>query len=151
VAEVFEANGWFIKSMTLDGEDITDKVFDFQADATMVVTYTDQPSKVSGTVKDARGGVSATALVLAFPADRQRWSGYGSNSRLVRNIAASRSGAYAFAHLPAGEYYLIAIDSAEADGWMDPKNLEMLAPQATKLTVREAGPSTVDLTLKAIR
>ena len=43
-------------SVTLGGKDITDRAFDLQADATsLVVTYTDRPSKVSGTVTDERG------------------------------------------------------------------------------------------------
>ncbi len=53
-----------------------------QADATsLVVTYTDRPSKVSGTVTDARGAASPTAVVLVFPVDPRRWSGYGASPR----------------------------------------------------------------------
>ena len=68
--------GWFVHSVTLGGKDITDRVFDLQADATsLVVTFTDRPSKLSGTVTDDRGAASPTAVVLVFPADPQRWSG----------------------------------------------------------------------------
>ena len=75
-------------SVTLDGKDITDRVFDLQADTTsLVVTYTDRPSKVSGTVTDARGAASPTAVVLAFPVDPQRWSGYGT---IAAHVARAR-------------------------------------------------------------
>ena len=48
-----ETGGWFVESVTLGGKDITDRAFDLQADTTsLVVTYTNRPSKVSGTVKD---------------------------------------------------------------------------------------------------
>ena len=69
-----EAGGWFVQSITVDGKDITDRAFDLQSDTTsFVVTYTDRPSRVSGTVRDARGGVSANAAALAFPVDPRRW------------------------------------------------------------------------------
>ena len=52
----YEVFGWFVQSVTADGKDITDRVFDLQADMTsLVVTLTDRPLKVSGTVTDERG------------------------------------------------------------------------------------------------
>ena len=73
-----------MQSITLDGKDITDRAFDLQADATsLVVTYTDRPSKVTGTVTDARGAASATAVVLAFPVDPPAVVG-------LRRVAAQR-------------------------------------------------------------
>jgi hypothetical protein len=147
-----ELSGWVVQSVTLDGKDITDTVLDIQADTTsLVVVYTDRRSTVSGNVKDARGDVSANAVVLAFPTDPERWSGYGTNPRTVKIAPASRVGAYTFQNLPAGDYYLIAIDGAEADDWTDPSNLEVLARQATRLTVAVQEPKVLDLTLKAIR
>ena len=64
-----------MKSVTVDDKDVADKVFDLQTDAKVVVVFTDQHSKVSGSVKDARGAARANAAVLAFPVDPQRWSG----------------------------------------------------------------------------
>jgi carboxypeptidase family protein len=147
-----ELSGWVVQSVTLDDKNITDTVLDLQADTTsLVVVYTDRHSTVSGTVKDAQGDVSANAVVLAFPTDPERWSGYGTNPRAVKSAPASRAGAYTFQNLPAGEYFLIAIDGADADGWTDPKNLEVLTRQATRLTVAAREPRTLDLTLKVIR
>ena len=151
IARPIEASGWFMKSVSVDGKDVTDKVFDLQADAKVVVVYTDQKSTVTGTVKDARGNASATAVVLAFPVDPLRWSGFGSNPRTIKSTPASSAGAYTFANLPAGEYYVVAVDATDADGWMDPRTLEGLARQATKLTVIENESKTIDLTLRAIR
>jgi hypothetical protein len=154
IARPLEANGWFVQSITVDGKDITDRAFDLQSDTTtLVVAYTDRPSKVSGTVKDARGAVSPNDVALAFPVDPDRWSGYGTNPRTLKSALATRAGVYTFDNLPAGDYYVIAIDGAEADGWKDPKTLEALARQATTLTVGagNATPTTLDLTLKAIR
>jgi hypothetical protein len=153
IVRPYELGGWFVQSVTLGGKDITDRAFDLQADATsFVVTFTDRPSKVSGTVTDARGDASPTAIVLAFPIDQRRWSGYGASPRNLESALTTRAGVYTFDHLPPGDYYVIAIDPAEADGWKDPSRLEALASEATKLTVVADDPSKrLDLRLKAIR
>jgi hypothetical protein len=145
--------GWFVHSVTLAGKDITERAFDVQADTTsLVVTFTDRPSKVSGTVTDERGAASPGAVVLVFPSDPQRWSGYGASPRTLISASTTRSGAYTTDHLPPGDYYAIAIGDDDLDGWRDPATLEKLANQATRLTVA-AGDSakTLDLRVKAIR
>jgi hypothetical protein len=37
--------------------------------------------------------------------------------------------------MPAGEYYLIAIDATKIDSWVDPKFLAAAAPLATRITL----------------
>lgn len=153
IVRPYELAGWVVQSVTLGDKDITDRTFDLQADTTsLVVTFTDRPSKVSGTVRDARGAASPTAVVLAFPVDPERWSGYGVSPRTLKSALTTQSGVYTFEHLPPGDYYLIAVDAAGAEGWKDPKVLEALATWATKLTVATGDtPKTVDLNVQAIR
>jgi hypothetical protein len=153
VVRPYEIYGWVVQSVAAGGKDITDRVFDLQADMTsLVVTFTDRLSRVSGSVKDVRGELSPTAVVLAFPVDPKLWTGYGASPRNLKSALTTRTGVYTFEHLPPGDYYLAAIDSADMDGWQDPKTLEQLAPRATKLTVTTDVPEkTVDLTMKAIR
>ena len=153
IARPSEREGWFPRSVTLGGKDITDRVFDLQADATsLVVTYTDRPSKVSGTVTDEQGSTSATAVVLVFPVDSRRWSAYGGSPRTLRSALTTRRGVYTIDHLPPGDYYAIAVAAADIDGWKDPARLETLAAQATRLTVAADDPAkTLDLRVKAIR
>jgi protocatechuate 3,4-dioxygenase beta subunit len=151
IVSATERAPWVVRSITAGGKDVTDRAFDLDADTTIVVTYTDQPSKITGTVSDARGRV-AGALVLAFPTDPQRWVGYGRSGRTVRSVITTSTGGYTFDHLPPGDYNLIAVDDpALDDDWRDPKRLEALARQATKLTVVESQPATLDLTVKGIR
>ncbi len=153
IVRPYESSNWFVHSVTLGGKDITDRAFDLQADATsLVVTYTDRPSKVSGTVTDEQGSISATAVVLVFPVDPRKWSGYGASPRTLKSALAARSGVYTINHLPPGDYYAIAVAAADIDGWKDPAMLEALATQATRLTVA-AGDTlkTLDLRVKTIR
>ena len=84
--------------------------------------------------------------MLAFPVDPKLWSGYGASPRNLKSALTSRTGVYTFDHLPPGDYYVIAIDPAEADGWQDPARLEALASEATRLTVAAGEtPKTLDL------
>jgi carboxypeptidase family protein len=148
-----EIGGRFVVSVTLDGKDITDRAFDLQADATtFVVTFTDRPTKVSGTVRDARGAASPTAVALAFPVDPQQWLNYGASPRNLKSASMTQTGVYTFDHLPPGDYYLVAIELAESGGWKDPKALAALAGKATRLTIAAGdGPKAIDLSLKTIR
>ena len=153
IARPYETGGWFVRSVTLRGKDITDRVFDLQEDATsIVVTYTDRPSKVTGTVTDDRGSLNTTAVVLVFPVDPQRWSGYGASPRTLKSALTNRRGVYTIDHLPPGEYYAIAVAADDIDVWKNPAVLETLASQATRLRVAaDEAPKTVDLRVKAIR
>jgi hypothetical protein len=153
IARPYELGKWVVQSVTLDGKDITDRVFDLQADATsIVVTYSDRASKVTGTVSDSNGAPTATAAVLAFPVDPQRWSGYGANPRTLKSALTTRTGTYAFDHLPPGDYFVVAVDAAELDGWRDPARLEALSNGATRVAIRaDQAVQTVDLRIRTIQ
>jgi hypothetical protein len=69
----------------------------------------------------------------------------------LKRTQVSRTGAYTLEGLPAGDYYLVAIDDADSEGWTDANTLESLARVATRLTVIDVERKTVDLAVKAIR
>jgi hypothetical protein len=154
IARPYELGGkWIVQSVTLDGKDITDRVFDLSSEATsIVVTYSDRPSKVTGTVTNSDGAPSASAVVLAFPVDPQHWSGFGTNPRTLRSALAARTGTYTFEHLPPGEYFVAAVDPSELDDWQDPAKLEAFASRATRVTIRsEEAIKTVDLRMRTVQ
>ena len=153
IARAVESSGWFVESITLDGKDVTERPFDLQTDATtFVVTYTNRASKVTGVVKDARGNVAADAMVVVFPTDQQRWKDYGRSPRFLRSAPMSMKGTFTFDHLPPGDYYVIAIEAVNGEGWRDPKVLQTLANRAERLTVTAGSAAqTLDLTVRAVR
>jgi len=148
-----ENRGWFVQSVMVDGKDYTDRLFDLHEDSTsIVITFTDQPNRITGTVKDARGAASGTAVVLAFPVDRQRWTGYGTSPRELVSAITSPAGAYTIPNLPPGDYYVIAVRADDADDWQDPKVLDVLSNRATKIKVNSGDQTpTLDLTVSAVR
>lgn len=153
VVRPYELFGWFVQSITVDGTDITDRVLDLHSDLTsIVVTMTDQPTKLSGIVRDVRGVASPTAIVVVFPVDREQWSGYGESPRNLKSALTTSAGLYTFDSLPPGDYQVIAIEPADADDWQDPARLEAFVNDATRLTITAGETSkTLDLRLKAPR
>jgi hypothetical protein len=61
-------------------------------------------------VKDKTGNRVASASVIAFPAERAQWSGYGFTPPRTRSTLVDQDSWYRFTNLPAGDYYFIAVD-----------------------------------------
>lgn len=152
IARPVELGDWYVRSVTVDGKDATDKVFDLHSDVTVAVTLTNRPTRVSGTVRDSRGGGTVPMAVLAFPTDPEAWLDYGASPRNLKKTPTTRSGIYAFDHLPAGDYYVVAIDESDSVGWQDPSRLASFVSQATRVTIApNESAKTVDLSMRAGR
>jgi hypothetical protein len=146
VVQPVDTQGWFVESITLNGKDITDRPFDLQSDATsFVVTYTNRPSRLSGIVRNSRGMPSPDPMVVVFPVDESRWTGYGSNPRTVRSTYPTDAGAYAFEHLPPGEYFVVALEAEPLHLWQAPERLKTLSARATRILMVAAASKSVDL------
>ena len=88
----------------------------------VVITVTSQTARAEGRVRDGRGDAAGYAAVICFPADPARWRRYGPRPDRIRS-APVRQGSYEI-RVPAGDYYLVAVDEALADRWRDPAFLE---------------------------
>jgi hypothetical protein len=64
----------------------------------------------------------------------------GVHSRLVHRQRPS-----------SGEYLIVAIDDALAEGWQDSRVLAQLRTLATRIVLREAETRTLELRLSALR
>ena len=139
--------GWIVKSITVNGRDASIEPFTLDADiADVVITCVDTPSAVSGTVRSPTSG-PLTATVLLFPADTRGWIASGMPARRLRNMRASRTGAFSTASLLAGDYLIVAIDDADMGDPQDPAFITKIAGVATRITVAEADKKTVDLSI----
>jgi hypothetical protein len=131
-------SGWTMKSATHQGRDLSDTPFDLTSDLDdVVITFTDRPATIGGTVQGSQGQPGRRAVVLLFPADPAGWVDYGGNSRRVQSATASATGAYSMPAPPMGEYFLIAVPDAESDGWRNPAVLGDLAARADRVQVRD--------------
>jgi hypothetical protein len=144
--------GWTFKGARYQGRDVTDTPIELSASDVpgVVLTFTDKPSTLSGTVTGA-GQADATAIVLAFPMDADAWSSSGAHPRRMRVARTDKIGAYTFASLPAGDYYVAAVKDDTLGDWMDPGVLRALARIARQVHLLDGEQKRQDLEAGAIR
>ena len=141
--------GWTLKSVTMAGRDITDRVVTVAGTdvSDVVVTLTDQPASLTGSVRDAKGNVDSSVSVFAFPTDRASWSDAralarsnvgGARPWVFNTVRVSKAGAFTIANLIPGEYFVVAASEHVADEWPDERLLARLASIGTTIRV-EAG------------
>jgi hypothetical protein len=137
--------GWQIKSVRLNGLDVTDTGIDFTAGndvSGLEVELTNHLSEVSGLVANARGEAVKDYSVIFFSQDRDQWAG---NTRYRALGRPDQDGRFKIRTLPPGRYYAIAVDYLEPSEIGDPETLERLATRATMFTLSEGETKVVDL------
>ena len=143
--------GWALKAVWLDEQEITDSVYDFRAGdqpRTLRLVITNRTGSVAGTVTGERGRPVGDARVVVFADDERRW---GLWSRFVRSAAVSAEGRFKLEGLLPGDYLVCAVESLEDDAWTDPSVLRGLRPMAVPLAVAERASQTLTLTLRALQ
>ena len=136
---------WWLKSIALNGRDVTDEPLDFDhGDLHLVVTMTNRASSVRGTVAWNRAPGRRRPAVVVFVDDDTRWT---RPSRLVGASEVDEAGRYDVRGLPAGERYLaVAVEGAARAVLARPEMLAALRALATPLRIDEAGTHEVALT-----
>jgi protocatechuate 3,4-dioxygenase beta subunit len=146
------AQGWSIKQVLFNGQDITDTPLEFapgQTIAGVQIVLTDKSTSLSGAVTDSRGRPVVDAAVIVFPADEKRWT---YQSRFVRAARPDQDGRYEIRGLPAHDDYLIAAVQGLEDGQAgDPEFLARIKPEASKLALNEGETKAADVKLPAGR
>ena len=138
--------GWFLKSVRLDGRDVTDTVLDFEAyqgkQVEVVVTQT--AAEIGGRVVDASGRAVTNYVAVAFAADPRQWAPL---TRMIASARPDQDGRFTIRGLPPGAYLVAAVDYLPTGQERDPKTLERLRAGATAVTLKDAQAATVDLRL----
>jgi len=138
------ARGWTMKSVYLDGRDVTDQPIEVKSENVngLNVIFSDKISSLSGTVRDARGNPIGDVAVIVFPADDRLWF---PQSRQIVTSRTDASGAYKVSTIPPGEYLTIAVDDVEQGEWFDPAFLDQIRGRATRVKIEEGDQRTQDL------
>jgi uncharacterized protein (DUF2141 family) len=140
---------WYLKQVTHDGVDVTDKGFDFKPGDTVEgfeMVLTSKTQTVSGAVTGADGNAAKEYTVVVFADDPQKWT-EGAADRWVHSARADQQGQFKIADLPAGSYMAIAIEYVPQGEWRDPVWLERAAKSATRFTLDEGASRTLALKL----
>ncbi len=145
--------GWTLKSAVVNGRDISDRPLVVESGDIngLVITFTDHATDLLGTVRDTSGAPDRDAAVLVFPVDRDHWTDNGRTPRSERLARTTSTGTYSVSGLPAGEYFVIAVDDAVTADWTDPAFLEAAANLATRVTVTDSASKTTDLHTSQLR
>jgi uncharacterized protein (DUF2141 family) len=134
--------GWALKSVTIDGRDITDtpiEVKSGQPIANLTLTFTDRLTEIDGAVADEQGIPVTEFTVLAFSTDASTWR---AQSRQIMTARPDQTGMFKIRGLPAGEYYLATVDPAEQGEWFEPAYLDQHRAGATRVTLSDGDVKT---------
>ena len=141
--------GWGLKSITLNGADITDEPYDFKPGSNvngLIVTLTDRLTEVTGMVRDARGQPLTDYVVVAFPEDSKLW---GAQSRYVQTSRPNQNGTFSVRGLPAGRYLAAVVPALENGLQSDPSILEQLRAGAHSFSIAEGQLVNLNLEMPA--
>ena len=139
--------GWYLKSVLHENNDITDAGMDFkegQQVAGIDIVLTQRVTELSGTVQDSRAKPITDFVVVAFSSDSTRW---GYMTRFVRTARPNQDGRFSLKGLPPDEYCVIALDYLEQGEEGDPEQLEKWKASATKVTLADGEPRALTLKL----
>jgi hypothetical protein len=137
---------WGVKAAVLNGRDVRLEPFDVafgENISDIVVTLTDHPAEIRGTLQDTSGAPSSDYFIIVFPVDP------GLRVTQPARVQATRpaqDGSYR-ARVPPGEYLLVALIDVEQNEWRDPAFLQRIAANALRFTLGDGEQKVQDLRL----
>jgi len=139
--------GWFLKSVTLNGADITDVPFEIRGSTPVTgleVIATDQQTTLSGSVKDSRGQPVKDYVVAILPEGLKEGM---STMRFIRTVRPDQNGQYKTMALPPGEYVAFAVETMEQGINYDPAYQQAMKPRGKSFRLTEGQALNLDLQL----
>jgi len=144
----FGPAGWMLKSVFLDGVDVTDNGVEFtpgRAVEGLQVVMTQKLTNLSGLVTDDRNQPVIDATVIMFSANKDDWK---FASRFQRTSRPDTVGRYKFENMPPREdYLLIAVQNLESGQASDPEFLARAREEAKPFTLGDGETKAVDIKL----
>ena len=146
---VFAGPAWALKSVSLEGNDITDTPTDLRGPeglSGVTIVLTDKLTDVSGQVTDSRGRPLKEFTVVVQPAEPMSSLAL---TRYLRTIRPEQDGRFHMRGLPPGEYFATAVESLEQGREFVPDVQARLRDSARRFAVREGETVSIDLRLTA--
>jgi hypothetical protein len=137
--------GWTVKSVTIDGEDVTDTPYDASAGAGAIrIVLTDKTQTVSGTVESRNQPARGTYVVIQPEADLVA----AAAQRYSRVARPDDSGRYTVNGLPPGRYVAAAVESLSQGVEWSPAFRQMLLGSGESFTLTEGQTLALNLRLR---
>ena len=150
VIRAMGAQGWFVKSVRVDGRDVTDSGIDFKGGddiSGVEITLTTQMAEISGTVKGPDGKPARDYAVVVFPDDKDRWT---PESRYFGQARPDQEGRFKVVGLPEETYLVAALEYVEGSDWRDPEFLDRLRESATRVTAASGSVKQLELKIVSV-
>jgi hypothetical protein len=144
--------GWFLKSVRVEGRDVTDTGVEFKpgADDTAIeIELTTKSTSLSGSVTDDKGTAAKDYTVVVFADDEQKW--IMPLNRWTTSARPDQDGRFKVSSLPPGGYYAIAVEYVPAGEWNDPDWLDRARTKATHFTLDEGGSKSLELKMSGMQ
>jgi hypothetical protein len=138
---------WSMKSVTLNGADITDTPLDIPSVGEIngiEIVMTDTPTRLSGTVTNARREIVKDYVVVILP---ERLQEGVLPDRFTRIVRPNQEGRYELIGLPAGNYLAVAAPSLEFGNEWDPAFRKEVEHIAKRFRLTHGQIATLDLEL----
>jgi hypothetical protein len=139
--------GWIVKSVSLDGEEITDTPLDVTGRTSLSdvrVVLTDKLTNINGQVTDARGTALKDYVVVIQGAEQKEPL---LASRSIRVVRPDNTGRFETRGMRPGRYVATALEALEQGRQFSPEFQKELRRGAREFTVTEGQAVTVDLRL----
>lgn len=141
--------GWTLKAVLLNGQDITDTPTTFppgQSVGGLQIVISEKSTIVTGRVTDTAGRAITDATVVILPSDEALWM---YQSRFVRTARPDQDGQFQILGLPAYDRYLAVPVQGLEDGQAgDPEFLARIRSLGTSFSLNEGDARVVDLRFK---
>jgi hypothetical protein len=137
-----------MKSAIIGNQDTLDFPIEFAGDRDItdaVITLTDKPSLLSGTLRDIGGAPACDYAIVVASSDPRYWT---AGSRRVAVAHPDADGRYALSNLPAGSYQIGAVADFEEGAQFDPEFLRTLQRGAVLVTIGDGARVTQDLRVR---
>lgn len=147
--QIVDERTWHVKAIRANGRDVMDSGFhvDPVRPPDLQILMTNQQPRLTGVVMDAYGAPRANRVVIVFAQEPTRW--LMPSGRYVSVTFSDRGGRYR-ATVPAGDYYVAAIEQGSIGRWMDPDFLASLVPHAQRLSLREGERTSLSIAVAAL-
>lgn len=139
-------DGWMVKSVLQNGRDISEASLEMKTGETLSdvqVIVTNRVTGISGQLINSQGA-PVDGTVIAFSSNAEKWV---QDSRVVRAVRPTDDGGFQIIELPAGEYFIIAVDYVQDGMWNDPEYLESIRRDAQRVMVGDGNTPAVSLRL----
>lgn len=140
-------DGWILKSVLVNGQDVTDQATDFARVnvARLELVITDRPGSLKGVVKHPSGLPAGGAQVVVFPVDSSLWT--APFGRYFHQTIAGTDGRFTISGLPEAQYLAAVAEVSENEDWTYTDNLERLRVSAVPFMIVQGEVKTLALTL----